>query len=209
MKTDESTDKYQVDNPELFALLGKFMVEFQSFYTFLRISINIMEKITNGSEDWLFKDALTAEMTAMPLLKAFNSIALGMRELNIFEKLILDKIYKRATTLIENRNKFIHGQWFANSGRDDTGRETGHLKGYQTKHSKNEGFRVTVLTINEDEFVPLIKECEELGPLLLVYAQCFTPNVDFSKYFLLGKDDRVTLIPKSMPEYWEWVNRNK
>lgn len=201
-----SEDEYQltphIENEELYALLGKFMVSFQSFCFELELGIYLMTKFS-GQGSGLAVRALTAEMTAFPLLKSFNSIARGMRELSSFENAVISKIYDRATDLIEKRNKFIHAQWFMSEPNED-GVSTFPSPGFQSKNTKKHGMQRVALAVTREDFQPLIAECEALCTLIVRQTLCFAPRNDFSKNFVIDDQGRLSILPADLPDF-DWL----
>lgn len=175
---------------ELYALLGEFMIEFELFCFYMRHGVQIMAEIA-GQQGGHVVRALTTEMSAFSLLKAYHSTAMGMRELTQQEINILSKIFNRAEKLIEKRNKFIHGTWFVGAVDEDEP-ELSSAPGHQFRHTKR-GVSEVSLVLSPKEFQPLIVECGTVASLISCAAFSFAPAVNFSKNFVLNRDDTISI----------------
>lgn len=176
---------------ELYSLLGEFTVEFEWVCYFLRLAITRLS-LSAGNENTAIIKALMADMNALPLLRAFQSIAAGMRKLDDEEHKIISKIYNQTTALIEKRNDIIHGTWFARPPKDDN-ELMAWITGQRTKHTKK-GVVDRYLDLSHDDFRPLIDECKKVYGNIAMVAVAFAKK-DFSSNFVTNADGSISINP--------------
>lgn len=176
---------------ELYALLGEFTVEYELFCYFLRNTIRYLAGLV-GNENEMIIRALTTEMNAMPLLKAYNSIAMNIRELTNDEKALLSKIYKQAKDLIERRNKLVHGTWFARPPME--GDETqAWASGLKDTHTKT-GVDRRYFLLSVEEFRPFIDECKNLSGVISLIALAFSES-SLMPWFMSNSNGLISIDP--------------
>jgi hypothetical protein len=188
--THERAKKYQTQTQELYALLGKFTAKFELFCLAMKTGIIFLAHL-QGLKNPKLMQAITAELTASQLLKAYQSIAIDMPGLTRAGKGILSKIHKRAMALIEKRNDIIHGTWFIGwASPHDV--DFSSCAGFKFKNFK-QGVQMTNLKINEEEFRPIIAECEDVADLIYRAWGCFIIGSDIEKNFVVN--DRTVSVP--------------
>lgn len=185
----------QKENHEIsiahYALLGEFTVEYEWFCFFLRNTIRHLAGSVSDENEMIIT-ALTTEMNAMPLLKAYQSIAMNMRALTDDEKVLLSKIYKQAKDLIEHRNKLIHGRWFALPPMEG-GKTQARVSGVKDTHTKT-GVNQRYFVLSLEELQPLIDECKNLCAVISILALAFFES-DLMPYFMNNTNGSISINP--------------
>jgi hypothetical protein len=198
MTLEERSDKNQKQTQELYALLGEFTAKFELVCFEMRTGIYMM--VGGAIEQQPKVQALCAELTANPLLKAFRSIALQSSEISDFGKDVLVKITNRTAKLIERRNDIIHGTWFI--GRATAGNEDfSSSPGFKLQNT-SQGVRHKSLNINEEQFKQPIAECEEVAKLIKYAWMCsalgkFEKNWNWENNFVVTGHSATVLHRES------------
>lgn len=168
-----------------YALIGEFVCAFESVCAEMRTAIMFLGGRT-GMSDQSFVQAITTELTAMPLLRAFRSVAIEKCS-DPFETQVLDIICKRFDALISKRNTILHGTWYINyASEDQTDFSVGN--GHKLKNTKS-GVVTESQHVSEEDFRPLIDEGWDVAELvkrlaLMKLTQAAGPSEgDFRKNF--------------------------
>ncbi|MEN9967335.1 MAG: hypothetical protein RL036_568 [Actinomycetota bacterium] len=101
---------YEAQTAESYRLLGEFVAEFELLMFTMR---SVLEReIGGGPGGQLGVQALTVELTAWPLSKAFNSYALCRITGNTIAQKAIRLFKDDFQKLIETRNDLVHGTHF-------------------------------------------------------------------------------------------------
>ena len=170
-----------------YALIGEFVCAFESVCAEMRRAIMLLGGRT-GFDDQAFVQAITAELSAMPLLRSFQSVAI--RKLtDPFEKQVLDIIYKKIDALISFRNSVLHATWYINYASEG---QTDFSVGLKLKNTKG-GVTNKSLTVSEEGFRPFIEEGWDLAELVHRFAMGKCTEMDFGENFNIN--DGILSVP--------------
>lgn len=99
----------------IYQALGRFITEFSRMVSAMETSLCFCV----GGNQQLFL-AVTAELTADPLARAWRSIMSQTTDLTDTDQTILSSIHGEVVHLIQVRNNWSHGTWFVGYGNDLT-----------------------------------------------------------------------------------------
>ncbi|ANI31693.1 hypothetical protein PL78_17965 [Yersinia entomophaga] len=193
MSDQEREARRLAQTQEQYALVGEFTAKFELVCFAMRTGIVALSG-RHGLQNQQITHALTAELTAYPLSKAFHSVLMVSAELNEEQKNILAKINNRVTNLIERRNEIIHGTWFIGwSSPEDNDFSTG--TGFKPTNSKK-GTGIKHLEVSTEVFRPLITECELVNELVSHAWGGVMIGAAFEKRFVI-EDKTIRLLKNS------------
>ena len=110
MEDTERQEKYKYQTAESYRLLGQFIAEFELLIFSMR---SILERdLGRGVGDQSAIQALTLELTALPLGKAFSSYAISRSKENAVANRAISTFKNDFVKLIEIRNDLVHGTHF-------------------------------------------------------------------------------------------------
>lgn len=179
---------------EQYALIGEFAVQFEHVCHSMRSGIVMLMSI-GGLRDQTLARAVCAELTAYPLLQAFNSVVLATRAFSDFETKVFGLVHKRVSRLIETRNRLIHGTTFVGSfGSKDT--DFSAAFGVKDKNLKSSGVELQHYVVSEASMRPMIDECRTVGDLTqrMWNLLMFPGDGKFEKNFIVA-DGNVNAMP--------------
>lgn len=163
MTPEERAEKFENQVKELYALVGEYATKFEHVCMAMRNGI-IFPMHANGLTNQDMSRAVSAELTAWPLLNAFRSIMLCQRPLSDADRTILKLVCTRVQKCIEDRNDLLHGTLFIGwAGAEETDFST--ASGFKEKN-KRSGLEATNLTVSESALRPKIDELKTLEKLV-------------------------------------------
>jgi hypothetical protein len=108
---EELKEKFQEQTEDLYAAIGRFVVEFEHVCNYMRnIIMTILAK--EGLSNDNVMQILLSDQTAEPLRSVVTSLIAETQMLSVQEKTIINKITSRVQDLTKTRNDVIHGTWF-------------------------------------------------------------------------------------------------
>ncbi len=102
---------YKNQTNELYASIGKFLVNFELVCFNIRTAI-IFILYDSGLKNQQLTNIMLAVHTAEPLKSILHSLIGEAVRLNENEKEIIKNIFARIQKLIESRNNIVHSTWF-------------------------------------------------------------------------------------------------
>lgn len=173
-----------------YALIGEFATQFELICFYMRQQILFAISHTIHSQPLV--NALTAELTAYPLLQAFRSIMVERLKPTGDSSKIVSAIYKRASDAIEERNTLLHGTSFI-TWASTTQTDFSTATGFKAKNKK-EGLVSVPIEISEAAIRPKIDELIKIQKLVLRLGGCAMLGREVEKNFRWnGKEVDVPL----------------
>lgn len=111
MNEIERNQKYLKQTHEIYAAIGRFVVQFEHVCLAMQ-SVIIWVLDRYGLHDQDFSNALLCGLTARPLYQTLASVLAKIQPTENIGKQIVDNIVKRLQKLVEQRNDIIHRAWF-------------------------------------------------------------------------------------------------
>jgi hypothetical protein len=110
-ESSSETDRTVYMN-QIYEALGRFVVEFSRMVAAMEHGLYFA---VGGNQHLFF--AVTAEITADPLARAWRSIMAESQDLKEDDRKVLSDIYKEIVDLIRLRNDWSHGTWYVGYGK--------------------------------------------------------------------------------------------
>ena len=179
---------YKNQTNELYASIGKFLVNFELVCFNIRTAI-IFILYDSGLKNQQLANIMLAGHTAEPLKSILHSLIGETVRLNENEKKIIKNIFARIQKLIESRNNIVHSTWFI-GWSNETMIDFAEASGYKL-HKNKDGSATKIFKYKKVDFEELSKEAEILSELVFRLYVCITSKFCIEKNFDFDKNSNV------------------
>ena len=179
---------YKNQTNELYASIGKFLVNFELVCFNIRTAI-IFILYDSGLKNQQLANIMLAGHTAEPLKSILHSLIGETVQLNENEKKIIKNIFARIQKLIESRNNIVHSTWFI-GWSNKTMIDFSEASGYKL-HRNKDGKATKTFKYKKEDFKKLSKEAEILYKLVLRLHGCISGNYSIEKNFDFDKNGKA------------------
>lgn len=200
MSQDEREDKFKLQTGELYAGLGRFVVNFEEMVAAMRQVISL--HVGNVPSPFHAKqqqvaNIFTADLTAAPLVRAFRSILLltlenykNIEQVPEVERM-LSSLCSQIDSVNQKRNKFLHGTWLINYASVDQ-QDFSVAQGIKASNTAK-GLRLEKLEHTEDSFLETSEECLALKDLIFGFGICLLQDYDILSIYEIRDKKLVKL----------------
>ena len=179
---------YRNQTNELYASIGKFLVNFELVCFYIRKAIIII-LYDSGLKNQQLANIMLAGYTTEPLKSILHSLIGEAVQLNENEKKIIKNIFARIQKLIESRNNIVHSTWFI-GWSNKTMIDFSEASGYKL-HKDKGGVATKTFKYKKEDFKKLSKEAEILSKIVLRLHGCISGNFSIEKNFDFDKNSNV------------------
>lgn len=200
MTPEERTEKFKSQTDDIYAGLGRFVVDFEELVAAMRQIIAVHVGNVPGEygiRQQQIANIFTADLSADPLARTFRSILLlafrsyaHQDQLPTIEKL-LTNLCARIDEINRMRNKFLHGTWHINYASEDQ-QDFSLAKGVKATNTAK-GLRLDQLEHTAESFLEVAEECRVLRSLVLSFGLALISGVDILKNYGL-KDKKMVKL---------------
>ena len=179
---------YENQTNELYASIGKFLVNFELVCFNIRTAI-IFILYDSGLKNQQLANIMLAGHTAEPLKSILHSLIGETVQLNENEKKIIKNIFARIQQLTGSRNDIVHSMWFI-GWRNKTMIDFAEASGYKL-HKNKDGSATKIFKYEKVDFEELSKEAEILSELVFRLYVCIISKLCIEKNFDFDKNSKV------------------
>lgn len=184
MDEKERTETRDLQTHELYASIGKFIVEFEHICFEMQKAILWMLR-DQGLKNQQVVDILLAGYTADPLRTLLESLIGELTTTNDKERKIIKNIFSRIQKITEKRNDVAHSTWFIGWGNATT-QDFSEASGHKL-HKNKQGEARKSFKYKAENFNDLITEAEKLSSLVMRLYLCITYNYNIGEHFKLNE----------------------
>ncbi|MRD72057.1 hypothetical protein GH865_02165 [Rhodocyclus tenuis] len=196
--TPDLKEKYDHQEQELYAAIGKACVDFEHVCHALRTAILQMLQ-AHGLVNQKVSQVMMAELTAQPLLSIYQALIAETLVLTEIEKRICDQLCKQVKGLIERRNGIIHATWFVGwAGCDDT--DFSEASGHKWKRGKS-GSIIRGEKQEAKDFLLFAEEClETANHVMFLPVIPLLGDHKIERNYCINSEGKVARLPSDDSE---------